>query len=168
MNLLAVKIWIAGRRALHTSTSEELATIVPKRPFPDPVKRRSRRPPAGEDTRAVEVDPVDLGVEVFVACLALAEAPAAGAVETGFEAVDELADPVLMEAAAGVLACVAVVDEPPPQSASATAARSPRVATALRPAKRLFRDRLIEHRPSDELIGSTGSWRALDRGEAAP
>lgn len=61
MNPLAVKIWIAGCRAFHTSTAGELKTIVPKRVFPDPAKRRSKRPPTGGDTAWVE-----LGAGAFV------------------------------------------------------------------------------------------------------
>jgi hypothetical protein len=56
MKPFAVKIWIAGCCALHTSTAGELTTIVPKRVFPDPAKRRSRRPPTGGDTAWVELD----------------------------------------------------------------------------------------------------------------
>ena len=41
MNPLAAKIWTGGCCALHTSTAGEPTTIVPKRVFPDPEKRRS-------------------------------------------------------------------------------------------------------------------------------
>lgn len=161
-----MKIWIVGCCALHTSTSGELTTIVPKRVLPDPVKRRSTRPLAGRDTRAVELGAVELGTEAFLAFTA------DGAVEAVFEAPVELAGTVLVEPApeseAGVLTCVEVPDEPPPQPARGTATSSEAIAATPNPSKRLCRNELIENQPSDELIGSTGWWRALDRVAAAP
>lgn len=64
MNPLAVKIWMAGCCALHTSTAGELTTIVPKRVFPDPEKWRSRRPPIRGNACWV----VELNAGAFVGC----------------------------------------------------------------------------------------------------
>jgi hypothetical protein len=166
MNPFVVKIWIVGCCTLHTSTSGELATIVPRRILPDPVNRRSTRPPTGRDTRVLELGAVELGVKAFVAFAG------ASAVEAVFEAPVGLPEMVLLEPASeltvGVLVCVDVPDELPPQPASSAATSSAAVAAAANPSKRLCRDKLIENQPSGELIGSTGSWRAPDRVAVAP
>jgi hypothetical protein len=117
MNPFAVKIWIAGCRAVHTSTSCELTTIVPKRVFPDPAKRRSRRPPGKDAGRGVEV-----GAE---APCEVAEAPAVF-VEPAFEP--------LLEAGIRVETPGEPAVPPPPQPAKRiTASSAARESTATPP-----------------------------------
>jgi hypothetical protein len=54
MKPLIVKICIGRRSAFHSSTPGERTTIVPSDRFPEPAKRRSRRPPGEGDRCWVE------------------------------------------------------------------------------------------------------------------
>ncbi len=147
MNPFDVKIWILGRRALHTSRVGPLTTSVPSRPFPVPANRRSRRPSGEGDALGVEAAPVavdavragaEAGVFAEVALVPFAEVPVA------------LVAGAVWETAVEVLWL-----PPPPQLAGMlTASSAPRTAPA-----RLHRLRLGElmgNLPRRELIGSTG------------
>jgi hypothetical protein len=152
MNPLDVKIWILGRRALHTSRVRPLTTSVPRRPFPVPANRRSRRPSGDGDALDVEAAPVavdavpagaEAGVFAEVAVVPVAEVPvalAAGAVAVWEPAVEALW--LLPPQLAGML----------------TASSAPRTAPARLHSLRL--GELMGNLPRRELIGATGWSRA--------
>ncbi len=150
MNPVDVKIWILGRRTLHTSRVRPLATSVPSRPFPVPLNWRSRRPSDGGEALGAEAPAVVEGVPVCAEAGVVAEVDVVAA-----EA------PVALAAAAVVFcgAAVEVVSLLLPQlAAMVTASSAPTTAPtrlhSVRPGE------LMGNLPRRELIGSTGWWRA--------
>jgi hypothetical protein len=161
MKPFAVKIWIGGCCAPHTSTSGELTVIVPKRVLPNPVNRCNTGPLTGTDATAVELGAVEVDALAFVAFAGIGPDRA---VEAVCEEPVERVDTVSGDAAVGVVVCVEVLEEPLPQPASSTAAINASSPIVLNPLKCLLQDRLICKHRSSELIGSKGSWRAPDLG----
>jgi hypothetical protein len=151
-----VKIWIGPCWACQLSTLWVRATIVPSRPFPDPVNLLSRCPLGGEEGGG---DATVLEVEAGPCPdVALVPLDRAGAVfpwvwVSGAACFEASTDPVL-----DVTALLVTVDEEEllsPQPASRAIA-SPTIRIAPTPPERPLRNELIENLPRAEPIGPIG------------
>lgn len=162
-NPLDVKIWIGPCWAYQLSTLWVCATIVPSRPFPDPVNLLSRCPlgggEGGDDAGVLEVE-VEVEAEpcpdVALVPLDLAGAVLPWVSAPGAACFEAPADPLL-----DVTALLVTVTEPEellsPQPASSAIA-SPTIRIAPTPPERPPRNELIENLPRAEPTGPIGSW----------
>lgn len=124
MKPLDVKIWILGLCAFHTSRLRERAVMVPNRPFPWPVNRRSRAP-LGEGDRGCKVE-----AEAPVALLRAGEADVFAPVDVPVE--DGCA--LLVTGAAAVWEPAVELVEPllPQPTVTETATRAPNTTATRR------------------------------------
>jgi len=166
MNPLDVKIWIFGLCAFHTSRFPARAVMVPNRPFPWPVNRRSRAP-FGEGDDGCEVE-----AEAPVALLGAGGADVFADVLVGVPVEDGCA--LLVTGAAAVCEPVEPVELLLPQPTVAEAAtREPRI-TAIR--RQSLRRGELDGQPATasaywihRLVASTrpGRTSSLSRGGSA-
>src|ERR1700728_808983 len=168
MNPLAVKIWIGGCCAPHTSTSGEPSLMVPKLVLPDPANRRSTGPLANGGAAALELGAVDPGA---LALVAFAGDDSGRAVYVVFEALVEPVGAPTVDAVVDVIVCVVPVEDPPPQPASARVASSATLTTAPGPCKRLRECKPIDSNKRraywiHRLVASTRPGRSSTRNSA--
>jgi hypothetical protein len=144
MNPFDVKIWIGGCCAPHTNTSEEPTLTVPKLVLPEPENRRNTGPLAGTAGTGLEPDAVEVDDLALVAFAAVDPDCAPDAV---FDVLVEPPVVVAVDAVVETTVCVEVLDELPPQPASATTSSSANGAIAPNTLKFLLRGKLMCNQP---------------------